>query len=133
MGTIMGKYSWLFFCALVGIAAVNGCDSKEETVVAFNGDEKLPDGTFVPLQIFQNYPNPFNPTTMIHFGVAVEMRVSIKIYTEEWQEVSVLTDRLYTPGLYAMMFNATDLPSGSYYYVAEGGGYKEVRIMRLMK
>jgi hypothetical protein len=34
---------------------------------------------------------------------------------------------------YMITFDGRDLASGIYYYVMEGGGYQQIRAMRLMK
>ena len=69
----------------------------------------------------QNYPNPFNPTTNISFSVVNSGEVSLKIYDLSGKEINELTDNFYTPGVYNVIWDATDfngnqVSSGIYIY-----------------
>jgi len=70
----------------------------------------------------QNFPNPFNPATTISFNLAVDSKVSIKVFNALGQEVSVLTSAQYAAGTHNLNFNATGLTSGIYYYTIEAVG-----------
>ena len=112
---------------------------EENTVMsALKDGEELMEGDLVPFLLGQNYPNPFNPTTSITYQVAVELRLTMKIYSEDWVEIATIVDRVHLPGYYKVDFNAINsageiLPSGDYYYCLEGGGVKLTRKTRLMK
>jgi hypothetical protein len=72
-------------------------------------------------ELFQNFPNPFNPETTIKFGVPKLSKVKIVIYNSLGQEVRKLTDEVYNPGTYKIIWNGRDdlgLPvaSGIYFY-----------------
>ena len=69
----------------------------------------------------QNYPNPFNPTTNISFSVVNSGEVSLKVYDLSGKEINELTDNFYTPGVYNVIWDATDfngnqVSSGIYIY-----------------
>ncbi|MCJ7553400.1 MAG: family 10 glycosylhydrolase, partial [Ignavibacteriaceae bacterium] len=65
----------------------------------------------------QNYPNPFNPTTMIRFNLSEAGIVSLKIYNLLGQEVaSLINSEFYNSGSYELNFDASNLPSGIYFY-----------------
>jgi hypothetical protein len=81
--------------------------------------------TPVPFVLYQNYPNLFNPTTVISFCVAMTMHLTMKVYTEDWQLVSTIIDGYRNGGLYQVTFNASNLPSGIYYYILEAAGIKK--------
>jgi hypothetical protein len=127
----MKIFLWLLCGALV-LTSVS-CTDENRIAAAYKGDEELAEGGSVPVLVNQNYPNPFNPSTVITFGVSRPMHVSLKAYTEDWQEVSVMVDEELAAGYYARVFNASYLPSGDYYYVLEGMGYTQIRKMKLVK
>ena len=68
----------------------------------------------------QNYPNPFNPTTMIEFTIPPYVKnnslVLVKVYNSAGQEIRTIFDEVKEPGNYKVLFNASGLASGAYYY-----------------
>lgn len=78
----------------------------------------------VPLQfaLEQNYPNPFNPSTKIAFGLAIDSKVSLKIFNILGQEVITLINQNLSAGSHEYNFNAAGLNSGVYFYKLEASG-----------
>jgi hypothetical protein len=70
----------------------------------------------------QNYPNPFNPSTTIKFNLAVDSKVSLKIFDILGQEVATLINGQLTAGAQKVDFNASSLNSGVYIYKIEASG-----------
>ncbi len=70
----------------------------------------------------QNYPNPFNPTTSISFSLPVDANVSLKIFNALGQEVANLIEGKLARGFQDLIFPATDLTSGVYFYKIEAEG-----------
>jgi hypothetical protein len=70
----------------------------------------------------QNYPNPFNPATQVKFSLAVDSKVSLKIFNILGQEVITLLSGNMTAGFHKVTFNASNLPSGVYIYKLEANG-----------
>lgn len=68
------------------------------------------------LIVRQNYPNPFNPVTVISYSITQAGRVRIDIYNSIGQKLIVLSDSYKNEGTHSITFDATDLPSGIYYY-----------------
>ncbi|HVN48649.1 MAG TPA: T9SS type A sorting domain-containing protein [Bacteroidota bacterium] len=66
----------------------------------------------------QNYPNPFNPSTVIRFSVPSTSFVMLKVYDVTGRQVAVVSNGIYTPGVYVSSFNAgaLNLSSGIYFY-----------------
>jgi len=64
----------------------------------------------------QNYPNPFNPATRISYFVPKESFVSIKVYDFLGREVETLVNEFKATGSYELEFDASNLPSGTYFY-----------------
>lgn len=77
----------------------------------------------VEFDLAQNYPNPFNPTTTIRYTIAKAANVSLVVYNVLGEEVLTLVNNQFTePGVYNVIFDATNLASGTYIYrlIADG-------------
>jgi hypothetical protein len=70
----------------------------------------------------QNYPNPFNPSTKIAFQLAVDSKVSLKIFDVLGQEVATLVKTNLVAGSHSVNFDASALNSGVYLYRLEASG-----------
>lgn len=81
----------------------------------------------------QNYPNPFNPTTSIRYNLPQTTQVSVKVYDMMWREVSTLVNEVKPAGSYDVSFDASALPSGTYFYRMEAGTFSATKKMNLMK
>ncbi len=83
----------------------------------------------VPQQflLHQNYPNPFNPTTTISYAPPIDANVSIAVYNTLGQKVAQLVEERMTAGYHDMVFDASQLASGLYFYrltaVADNGAH----------
>lgn len=80
-----------------------------------------------------NYPNPFNPSTQIEFGLAKGGYTSLNVYNTLGQKVHSLVDAFIPGGLHQVSFNASNLPSGMYFYTLQTEGFKETKSMLLVK
>jgi uncharacterized lipoprotein YddW (UPF0748 family) len=78
----------------------------------------------------QNYPNPFNPATEIEFSIARQGYVSLKVYDLLGREIANLINEELSAGNYAVMFDASELSSGTYIYnlVCEGRRFSKKMI-----
>jgi len=81
----------------------------------------------------QNYPNPFNPTTTIRYAIPEDNFVSIKLYDVLGNEVITLVNEQKQAGRYEMLFNASNIASGVYYYQINSGSFTQTRKLMLMK
>ena len=75
--------------------------------------------------VAQNYPNPFNPSTTIQFMVEYDSNVKLQIFDILGREIAVLTDKYYTAGEYEVVFEASNISSGIYFYQIHIGNFKE--------
>jgi predicted GH43/DUF377 family glycosyl hydrolase len=81
----------------------------------------------------QNYPNPFNPTTMISFSIPHDSHVILKIYNVLGEEVATLVNDQKTAGDYSVVWNASTVPSGIYWYRLLSDDFSATRQMVLVK
>lgn len=81
----------------------------------------------------QNYPNPFNPQTNIRFEIPRAALVILKVYNSLGEEITTLTNEELRAGVYEVQFDATNLPSGMYYYRIAAGNYTQTKKMVLVK
>jgi photosystem II stability/assembly factor-like uncharacterized protein len=99
--------------------------------------------------LYQNYPNPFNPTTKIRFALPPlssplpmtgsstseggDRGVVLKIYDVLGKEVATLVNEQLSQGTYEVEWNASDYPSGIYFYKLRAGSFAETKKMILIK
>ncbi len=83
--------------------------------------------------LFQNFPNPFNPTTKICFELPQSGKVQLAIYDLLGREVARIYDEVLAAGVHQVNFDATHLPSGTYFYRLQFGHEKLIRSMILIK
>jgi len=94
----------------------------------------------------QNYPNPFNPSTRIKFtiptppissplakGRTEEGFATLKVYDILGNEIATLVNEELSPGEYEVEFNATNLPSGIYFYTLKTGEFVQSKKMVMLK
>jgi hypothetical protein len=89
--------------------------------------------------LHQNYPNPFNPYTKIKFSLPAvgEMHAfhttKLIIYDALGREVTTLVNEGLSPGTYEVEWDASNNPSGVYFYKLITADYSETRKMVLIK
>ena len=83
--------------------------------------------------LMQNHPNPFNPSTIINYSVATNSLVSLIVYDIIGNEKAVLVDELKEPGIYTIKFDASNFPSGVYFYTLRANEYTSSQKMLLLK
>jgi len=81
----------------------------------------------------QNYPNPFNPTTKIYFDLNVNGNVKLEVFDVVGRNVQTLLNEYKTAGSYEVIFNASNLPGGVYFYKLSSGNWSEIKRMILLK
>jgi M6 family metalloprotease-like protein len=83
--------------------------------------------------LLNNFPNPFNPTTTISYSIPEANTVHLTVYDNLGREVEQLVNGFKKEGKYDVVFNATKLSSGIYYYKIVSGKYSAVKKMLLLK
>jgi hypothetical protein len=81
----------------------------------------------------QNYPNPFNPVTRISYDLPKQSVVRVSVFTALGQEVATIVDETREPGYHSVMFDASALPNGIYFYRMTSGSFTDTKKMLLIK
>lgn len=87
----------------------------------------------VDFALSQNYPNPFNPSTEIRFTISIAGFTTLVVYDLLGSEITALVNEFKHPGEYTVVWNASNLSSGVYYYQLKVGNYIEVKKLVLMR
>jgi photosystem II stability/assembly factor-like uncharacterized protein len=90
---------------------------------------KIPD----KCNLYQNYPNPFNPKTKIKFDIAKSEFVTLKIYNALGKEVETLINEKLSLGTYEINWDASQYPSGIYFYRLRTDNFNETKKMIMIK
>ncbi|MGK9367900.1 glycoside hydrolase family 88 protein [Melioribacter sp. Ez-97] len=67
-------------------------------------------------QLYQNYPNPFNPSTQINYTLPSASKINIKVYDLLGREITELVNEYKEAGYYTVVFDASNLSGGIYFY-----------------
>ena len=126
------------FLIIIIFLLIGACKDEITVVSIIKDGEKLGVESSTPFDMLQNYPNPFNPSTSVTYSVSREMKLKMTLFTEDWEPVKVLFDKVHQYGYYHININLAKengeaMPSGTYYYALEGGGYILVRQMEFLK
>jgi hypothetical protein len=104
----------------------------------YNLDGNVEIGTPAVFELSQNYPNPFNPSTKIKFNLPLRrgvggMITTLKIYNSLGQEIQTLVNESLSPGFYEFDWNASNLPSGTYFYILQSDDFVQTKKCLLIK
>jgi hypothetical protein len=83
--------------------------------------------------LIQNFPNPFNPTTTIKYQIPELSFVTIKVYDVLGNEITTLVNEEKPIGIYTIEFDASNLPSGIYFYKLQSSNFTQTKKMILQK
>ncbi|KAA0211728.1 T9SS type A sorting domain-containing protein [Ignavibacteria bacterium CHB1] len=83
--------------------------------------------------LYQNFPNPFNPTTEIKFSLPVDTKISLKVFDVLGNDIYELAEGFMKSGNHSIIFDASRLPSGVYFYSLRTEGFVSTRRMLLVK
>jgi hypothetical protein len=89
-------------------------------------------------ELTQNYPNPFNPTTKITYALPYDAKVQVAVYDFLGERVAELVNQQVTAGYHEVLFDASHLASGIYFYritaaSENGAGFTNSKKMILIK
>ena len=97
------------------------------------GIQRISDIIPKDFSLSQNYPNPFNPLTKIVFDVPQKSHVRLSVFDVLGKEVARLVDVNVTPGQFETEWDASNMPSGVYFYSLLADNYTQTKKMILIK
>jgi hypothetical protein len=102
---------------------------EDTTIVGIENEPTVPSS----FKLYQNYPNPFNPETKIRFELSSTKFVKLQVFDALGCEIVTLVNEEKLPGIYEVKFDASRLPSGTYFYRLTSGQYSETRKIIYLK
>jgi len=86
----------------------------------------------VEFAVSQNYPNPFNAKTSFRLNVPVESDLTVNIYNVAGQLVKAM-DLHLNAGVHSVVWDASDVASGVYFYKVSANDFTKTMKMTLLK
>jgi hypothetical protein len=83
--------------------------------------------------LMQNYPNPFNPTTIIRYQLPTASVVQLEVFDVLGKKVASLVNSKQAAGDYSVLFDASNLSSGVYFYRLQAGNFVQTKKMLFIK
>jgi hypothetical protein len=83
--------------------------------------------------LYNAYPNPFNSDCRILFDIPEKTHVLLEVYNVLGQKIATLIDDIKEPRLYSVIFDASQLSSGTYFYSLKTANYSQTRSVVLIK
>jgi hypothetical protein len=122
----------------VGDFTVTGTDTlsgKSGTATVHVTSTNVKKQTYHPTNftLFQNYPNPFNPTTTIEFSVKEKCFVVLEIFDIRGRVIKSFINQEQQPGMYRIIFDAYNLPSGVYFYRIKMKDFMDIKKMVVLE
>jgi len=83
--------------------------------------------------LFPNYPNPFNPRTVLEFALSNPTKVTLIVYDITGRKVLTLVSSWQGAGAHQVIFDGSNLASGTYFARLSAGNIAQTRAMILLK
>ena len=113
-----------WFCAF---DSAHGIITDEPGQVAVEEDAQA------AFAVAQNSPNPFNPTTSISFTVQNADQVTVEVYNVAGQKIDTLVNDFMDAGTHSVVWDASGLSNGVYFYTVKSGDFSKTMKMTLLK
>ncbi len=120
-----------YFCKMVADTFVDSIMMHYRTSVT--SVARLPQISNRDFLLKQNYPNPFNPSTSISYDLPANGLVVLKVFDALGRELETLVNEREGAGNHSVVFNATDLPSGVYFYRLQAGTSARTKKLMILK
>ena len=103
--------------------------------VGFNQVLSIGEGEGSPttFELSQNYPNPFNPKTEIGYRIPETGKVILTVYDLLGHQVATLVNGIQDAGKHEVVWNATGVASGVYFYRMASNGLVQTRKLVLLR
>jgi hypothetical protein len=83
--------------------------------------------------LYPNYPNPFNAGTTIKYDLPAAAHVVLKVFDVFGHEIETLVNEMQAAGPKSVLFEASNLPSGIYFFKLFAPSFNATRKMVLIK
>ena len=83
--------------------------------------------------LYPNYPNPFNPNTKVKVNVPNLSDAIISIYDVNGRAVKSIFRGKLNPGIHEFVWNAIDMPSGTYFIKFQTANFSHINKCLLLK
>ena len=137
--TVLGSVCWAPTCDCHGDIRPQpeGSNPDIGAVESPLGDPRvgIDEAVMIPKRhsLSQNYPNPFNPSTTIEYALPHSGYVTLKVYSVLGEEVASLISGDHAAGRFKATWDASDMPSGVYFYRLTAGEYVQTKKAVLMR
>ncbi len=84
-------------------------------------------------ELKQNYPNPFNNQTAIEFNLPRTAQISLNLFSANGRFIQSIVKGEMSAGTHRVVFNASHLASGVYYYQLKSGTISKIKKFILIK
>ncbi len=84
-------------------------------------------------KLHDNYPNPFNAATTIQYDIPEKSDVIITFFNSAGQEIDRIVKKSVEPGTHAILWDASKLGSGIYFYRMQAGTYTATKKAVVLK
>lgn len=136
-----GIYNWLVpnINTIQGRIRISDQDSPQffdisDSTFRINRSTSVEDEyNYLDFDLKQNFPNPFNPSTKISFTIPKEIYVKIIVHDLTGQQIMDLCNDFFPAGKHELVFNASELPSGTYICSIIASEFRKSIKMTLMK
>jgi hypothetical protein len=108
-------------------------DFTNEQPKATTGVVEVTSGIVKSYSLDQNFPNPFNPSTTIRYAIPEAGNVTLTVFNLLGQQVSTLVSEKQKAGTYSVVFDASKLTSGIYFYQIKAGNFVNTKKLLLLK
>lgn len=112
----------------IRLQGTNGNERTSGTIkIGLGADEER-----LPVRLLGNFPNPFSEATTVAYEVKERTPVTITVFNIQGHEIAELADGPKTSGYHEVSFEASDLPSGTYFVqLTTPGGEQSDRMVLL--
>jgi len=93
----------------------------------------VPENVPARFKLEQNFPNPFNPSTTINFTIERPDFTSLTVFNVLGQVVVTLKSGFLMDGEYSVVFDASEMTNGVYFYELRQGQHSSIHKMILLK
>jgi hypothetical protein len=102
---------------------------QTETGVEDNESPNLPENDL----LLAAYPNPFNARTIIRYELTAPSNVALTVFDLLGNKIETLVNGYQDAGRYKVDWDASDFPSGIYFYHLSAGEYSSAKKVLLIK